>query len=132
MLSDKVAIVTGACGDIGTAIVQLLARQGAKIAATDMREPAVGEMLLAKVHATGAESIYIKADVTDHAAVEAMVKRAVERFGRLDIAAINHGVVALKPFLEITDQHWAYHLNVNLTGAFHVGREVARYMMEKK
>ena len=89
-LNGKVAIVTGAAGDIGAASVRLLARRGANVLAVD--RDAVGLARLTAELATDAEVATFCADVTDEAAVEAYVQAAVKRFGGLDIFFNNAGI----------------------------------------
>jgi NAD(P)-dependent dehydrogenase (short-subunit alcohol dehydrogenase family) len=89
-LIGKVAIVTGAAGDIGAASVRLLARRGAKVLAVD--RDAAGLTRLTPELAADAEVATFCADVTDESAVEAYVRAAVERFGGLDIFFNNAGI----------------------------------------
>jgi NAD(P)-dependent dehydrogenase (short-subunit alcohol dehydrogenase family) len=131
MLEGKVALITGACGDIGRAIAELLARNGARIVANDLCELEAAQPLLQCIADLDGKAIYCKADVTDHAAVKELVKNAVDQFGRLDICIANAGVVVFKPLMEITDEDWDHQLSVNLDGCFYVAQESARVMIEQ-
>jgi NAD(P)-dependent dehydrogenase (short-subunit alcohol dehydrogenase family) len=91
MLKDKVILVTGGGSGIGEASAHVFADQGAKVIVTDMNgeaAEAVARTLIAK----GAEAFGMKVDVTDEGDAEAQVKRAIERFGRLDGAFNNAGI----------------------------------------
>lgn len=95
-LINKTAIVTGAAGGIGQAIIAKLREQGAKVLAVDISEQSL--QMYASFGSKQLESFV--ADVTDYQQVEAMVKYAVEQFGSLDIMVNNAGIGAPKPLLE--------------------------------
>jgi NAD(P)-dependent dehydrogenase (short-subunit alcohol dehydrogenase family) len=78
---------------------------------------------------TGGIAHYVRADVRERPEVDAAIADIVARFGRLDVAISNAGVGRGIPFLDITPQDWAFHLDSNLTGCFHVGQAAARQMV---
>lgn len=88
---NKLVLVTGGGGGIGRASALAFARAGAKVAVTD-RDVKAGEETAAQVQALGAEAIFIKADVTQAAEVQAMVAQVVAHYGRLDCAFNNAGI----------------------------------------
>lgn len=96
VLINKTAIVTGAAGGIGQAIIAKLREQGAKVLAVDISEQSL--QMYASFGSKQLETFV--ADVTDYQQVEAMVKYAVEQFGSLDIMVNNAGIGAPKPLLE--------------------------------
>jgi NAD(P)-dependent dehydrogenase (short-subunit alcohol dehydrogenase family) len=93
LLQGKTALVTGAARGIGRATAILFAREGARVAVSDMSEEATRETVAA-ITATGGEAIAVAADVTKGAEVDALVARAVAAFGRLDCAFNNAGIAA--------------------------------------
>ncbi|MCS0405431.1 SDR family oxidoreductase [Vibrio diabolicus] len=95
-LINKTAIVTGAAGGIGQAIIAKLREQGAKVLAVDISEQSL--QMYASFGSKQLETFV--ADVTDYQQVEAMVRYAVEQFGSLDIMVNNEGIGAPKPLLE--------------------------------
>ncbi|MGR5495054.1 SDR family NAD(P)-dependent oxidoreductase [Vibrio diabolicus] len=95
-LINKTAIVTGAAGGIGQAIIAKLREQGAKVLAVDISDQSL--QMYASFGSKQLETFV--ADVTDYQQVEAMVKYAVEQFGSLDIMVNNAGIGAPKPLLE--------------------------------
>lgn len=95
-LINKTAIVTGAAGGIGQAIIAKLREQGAKVLAVDISEQSL--QMYASLGSKQLETFV--ADVTDYQQVEAMVRYAVEQFGSLDIMVNNAGIGAPKPLLE--------------------------------
>jgi NAD(P)-dependent dehydrogenase (short-subunit alcohol dehydrogenase family) len=118
--------VSGAAGDIGQAMALELARRGASVALVDrVSEDAAAERIAA-VAAVGGCS-YHQADVTDREAVD----RVLATIDPLDVAIGNAGIVESAPFLDTTAEQWQAHLDVNLTGCFHVGQAAARLMVER-
>ena len=122
-LKDKVAIVTGGASGIGRAVVGRFAAEGAKLVVADLDA--------AKAEATaqalaGAEAIGVGCDVSIEAEVEAACARAVARFGRLDVAVNNAGLMTFTPLVELTEAEWLRVLGVDLLGAFYVTRQVMR------
>jgi len=95
-LQGKVAVLTGACGGIGQAIVDKLVKEGACVLAADLSEAG-----LADLHTTYGDAVATRiTDVTDYRDVQAMIAAAVEAFGRLDIMINNAGIAQPKPLIE--------------------------------
>ncbi len=126
-LHGKHALVTGAGRGIGLAIASALAREGAAIAVADL-DADRAKSAAAGIGEQGGRAIAIIADVADPASVKAMVRTALDAFGRLDILVNNAGIGGSTPFLETTIEEWRRILDVNLTGAFLVAQAVAREM----
>ncbi|TAL30918.1 MAG: SDR family oxidoreductase [Phenylobacterium sp.] len=116
---DKVILITGATSGLGASAAVTLAAQGAKVAITGRREEQ-GEAVVARMKAAGGEGLFIRADVTVRADVEAMVSRTVARFGRLD-GAVNNAGITSDPFLAVADtpdESWHAVISTNLTAVF--------------
>jgi NAD(P)-dependent dehydrogenase (short-subunit alcohol dehydrogenase family) len=109
------ALVTGGSGDLGTAIADALAAAGAHVARADVRPPA-----------EPSACVFANCDVTDRAAVDAMVTAV----GPFDVVFANAGMVDSAPFLDITPDQWQQHLDINLTGVFNTVQSTARSMVE--
>jgi NAD(P)-dependent dehydrogenase (short-subunit alcohol dehydrogenase family) len=115
--------VTGAAGDIGSAIAYELARRGASVTLIDRVPEHEAAASLARVREAGAAS-YRQADVTDRTSVD----EVLAAIDSLDIAIGNAGIVESAPFLEVTEGQWQRQLEINLTGCFNVGQSAARLM----
>jgi len=121
----KIAIVTGASRGIGKAIALGFAREGATVVVAARSESAPGESLPGSIHETVAEieaaggtSVAIRCDVTDEAAVAAMVVETLERFGRIDVLVNNAAVDFPAPVVELPAKRWEVIFRVNVTGPF--------------
>jgi NAD(P)-dependent dehydrogenase (short-subunit alcohol dehydrogenase family) len=115
-LSGKVALVTGGTSGIGRATAIAYAQQHAKVVVVGRRMDE-GEETVRLIKEAGGEAIFVQADVTKEADVEAMVDKAVGVFGRLDIAFNNAGTVSENPSLiEQTEAEYDRIMNVNVKG----------------
>ena len=115
----KVILITGATSGLGATAAIQLAAQGAKVAITGRREEQ-GRAVVEQMQATGGEGLFVKADVTVRADVEAMVAKTVERFGRLDGAVNNAGITGpvFTPIADIAEEDWLATIATNLTAVF--------------
>jgi len=131
-LTGKVALVTGAARDrgIGQGIVKCLADQGCSVAINDVGAEDEAAGFIEKLRATGVSAGFYQADVSDRSAVNAMMDEIEKDLGPLDIACSNAGVAAWEPFEKIADATFDRLVAVNLTGAFNIGQEAARRMLE--
>ena len=119
MLKDKVALVTGASSGIGRAIALVWAREGAKVVVSDI-DSAKGEQTAALVREQGAEALFVPCDVSQPGDCEALVQRAVEKFGRLDVACNNAGIGGPSaPTADYSVDGWQQVIGINLSGVFY-------------
>ncbi len=127
LLTDQVAMVTGAGQGIGKAIALALAREGADIAVLDIdRETA--EATAREIRDTGRRAAVNVADVSVVEAVRTAVHEFVREFERLDVLVNNAGIEARGAFLDITPTDWQRQLDVNLSGTFYCMQAAAREM----
>lgn len=117
-LTGKVALVTGGARNIGRAIAGALGAGGAAVVVNVRTSRADAEQTVAMVRAAGGRAILQLADVTDAAAVAAMVEATVAEFGRLDVLVNNAAVRAEIPFPEMRLEDWRRVLATVLDGAF--------------
>jgi 2-deoxy-D-gluconate 3-dehydrogenase len=128
-LTGKVAIVTGGNGGIGLGMARGLARAGAAIAIVG-RNAAKSEAAVAEIKQDGGKAIAIATDVTDKAAVAAMVERAKRELGRIDILVNNAGTNIRKPPDALELEEWDSVMKTNLTSAFLCSKAVHPVMKQ--
>jgi len=117
-LSDKVVLVTGGARNIGRAIARALAAGGAAVMVNACTSREDAETTVKMIEADGGRAAFYMADVTDVAAVQAMVNETLKRFGRLDCLVNNGALRPDTPFTDITLEEWRRVLAVVLDGAF--------------
>jgi len=127
-LTGKTALVTGGIGDLGNEMALHLAQAGAAVAIWDLPDINSASERIRRVESSGSRVLYQQVDVRKRAAVDAALEALVAEFAGLDIVCANAGIVESAPFLEITEEAWNRHLDINLTGAFHVAQASARKM----
>jgi NAD(P)-dependent dehydrogenase (short-subunit alcohol dehydrogenase family) len=132
-LADRIAIVTGAAKGMGRDICLTLAREGAHLTLA-AREPAPLETLAREVEATGRRALVLPTDVTDEPAVEHMVARTLETFGRVDILVNAAGVTGPieTPVWEIKADDFDQVIAVNLRGTFLPTKHVLPTMIQQR
>jgi len=127
-LTGMTALVTGASGGIGSAIARGLAAQGARIALSGTREDA----LKAVAAELPGDPVILPCDLSDAAAVDGLVPRAVEALGKLDILVNNAGVTRDNLAMRMKDEEWDTVIRVNLEAAFRLIRAAAKPMMKAR
>lgn len=119
------ALVTGGAGDIGSAIVRSLARDGWDVVVADIKPVDVGETLCRDVGEQSGRSVrYVHADQGDPATIESIVAD----IPRLELAVITAATVDAQPFLDIDLERWSRQMSINLTGSFVSAQAAARRM----
>jgi 3-oxoacyl-[acyl-carrier protein] reductase len=131
MSHAPVAVVTGAASGIGRETAVVLARSGHRVAIGSYSgDPHDPEQTLAAVHAVGGEGVVVELDVRSTESVESFVSGAVERWGRLDVAVANAGILREASFTDMTDEQWDDILQVDLHGVMRTARAAARHLTE--
>ncbi|HEV2297226.1 MAG TPA: SDR family NAD(P)-dependent oxidoreductase [Candidatus Acidoferrales bacterium] len=120
-LSGKVAFITGGGTGIGHACALLFAREGAKVVIAARRKEKL-DAVAKEISAAGGEALALECDVTEKKAVESALRRAEERFGRLNVVVNNAGTVNVGTAEETSDEDWNRTISVNLSGTFYVSR----------
>src|SRR5262249_6477058 len=127
MFSGKTAIVTGGSRGIGRAIVQGLAREGARVAFTYVQNKALADEI-----ANGDTIVAFQADVTSFDQAKELVKQVKEKFGRIDILVNNAGITRDKLVALMSERDWDDVIDTNLKGAFNITKPVVGAMIRQK
>lgn len=128
LLQDRIALVTGGAQGLGQAICQRLAAEGCHVVVADLNEEAAAATAAEIAATTDRQTLAVKVDVTDEAQVEALVAQTLAKFGRLDIAVSNAGVLIAEEITEFPAEKWRVVMNVNLFGYFLTAKHAARPM----
>lgn len=127
-LQNRVALVTGGGQGLGRAICQRLAGEGCHVVVADLNEEAAVNTATNIAGSTDRQTLAVKVDVTDEAQVAAMVEQTEAKFGRLDIAVANAGILIAGEITEFPADKWRAVIEVNLAGYFLTAKHVARVM----
>ena len=132
LIEKKTVLVTGAVRGIGRATAELFARSGYNVLINYRTSEEAALSLCGMLEKEGLSAAVFRADVTDRAAVEAMVDYCVARFGGIDVLVNNAGLAQTKLFVDIKEAEWDEILAVNLKGVYLCTREALRHMLPKK
>ena len=131
ILTDQVAVVTGAGQGIGKACAIALAEAGAHVVAVDINAPAAEETAAA-VMGFQRRSMAVRTDVGELRDIDEMVRRTMDMFGRIDILVNNAGVTRRADIMDLTEQDWDRIHRVNAKGVFFCLQRVAREMIPRR
>jgi 3-hydroxybutyrate dehydrogenase len=133
ILQNKTALVTGSTSGIGLAVARAMAKEGANVVINGFGDAAAIEAERAKIEADfGVKAIYDGADMTDGAAIAAMVARAEQAFGSVDVLVNNAGIQHVAPIEEFPVEKWSQIIAINLSAAFHAMRAAIPGMKARK
>jgi len=130
-LKGKVAVVTGASRGMGKTHAILLAKQGVKVAVTDLQQEDC-QMVVDEIKNDGGEAIAISMDVSDASAINKTFDEIVSAFGRVDILVNNAGIYKPKMAHELTEDEWDTMIDINLKGQFLCAKRSAKEMAKNK
>lgn len=127
-VQDKVVIVTGGAGGIGSAACTAIAAEGGKIVVADL-DSSAAESVAAEIRADGGIATSVGVDVTDRTQVQAMVRTAVEEFGALNVIFNNAGMNRPRSFMDVDEANFDEIVRVNTWGVILCTQEAARQMI---
>jgi len=134
-LKDKVAIITGSARGMGRVFAKRFAKEGAKVTVCDILD---GNPVAEEIKAAGGEAMALKTDVSNEKETAEMVKKTVDRFGRIDILVNNAAIIGtietkdfVKPVEKIVSADWDKILAVNIKGVFLCSKAVIPYMKKQ-
>ncbi|MGH3501016.1 MAG: SDR family NAD(P)-dependent oxidoreductase [Nocardioidaceae bacterium] len=139
-LQDRVAVVTGGGGGIGSEVARTLARLGASVVVNDYgvtvdgREPSVGpaQKVVDEIRGEGGTAIAHWGSVASFAVAEELVGRAVDTYGRLDMAVMTHGILRERMIFNMTEDEWDSVVDVHLKGTFNCVRHATAQMRAQR
>lgn len=126
---DKVVVVTGAAGGIGTAIAQRFAAEGARVVVTDVNADGVEAAAAAAIRATGGRARAFASDISRAETCKAVIADALASEGRIDVLCNNAGINRLGPLLSLTAEDWDLSFAVNVDAMFHLCQAALPHMI---
>lgn len=126
-LTNKIAIVTGARRGMGRTHALALARQGAKVAVTDIDEGQC-QIVVDEIKNAGGDAMCFKMDVTNLIEINDVFDKVVQKWGRLDILVNNSGIYSPMMAFDMTEGEWSRTIDINLKGYFFCAQRAAREM----
>lgn len=130
-LRDRVALITGSSQGIGRATAIAFGRAGAKVIVNYRSNPELADEVVAAIREVGSDAIAVRCDVSDQAAVEAMVAEGVAKFGRLDICVTNAVYSDREVFYLADMAGFKRTIDVTMWGAFYAMRASAQQMIKQ-
>ena len=125
MLTERVVVITGAAGGIGTVLVDRFLSNGDTVIATDLGEDRLSAMLSTR---PGTKLATVEADVTNEQHCAELARVAREKAGRVDVLINCAGYFPLRPFQEMTFEEWRRVIDINLNGVFLITRSILPLM----
>jgi len=128
-LKGRVALVTGAQQGIGRAIALAFAHEGADVVVNYLDDLGAAERVATDARKSGVRALVVQGDVSRVDQCQALVARAVQELGGLDVLVNNAGVYPRSPFLELSEREWDFVLDVNLKGSCFCAQAAAKAMI---
>jgi NADP-dependent 3-hydroxy acid dehydrogenase YdfG len=130
-IKDKVVVITGASSGLGEATARLLSAEGATVVLAARRADRI-KGLADELESQGGKALAVATDVTDRQQVKALVDKAVETYGQIDVLINNAGVMPLSPIERLKVDEWDQMIDVNLKGVLYGVAAAIPYMKEQK
>ena len=132
MLTDKIALVTGAGRGIGRAVAKMLASQGAYVYLNYHGSEAAAQEAVAEILKSGGKAEAVQCDVSDFKACGEMIQTIIQKSGRLDILVNNAGITRDGLLMKMSEEDYEKVLDINLKGTFHTIRHASRYLLKQR
>ena len=130
-IAGKVVVITGASSGLGEATARHLAEQGATLVLGARREARI-QALADDIKAGGGQALALKTDVVKRGDVEALVKAAIDTFGRVDVMLNNAGIMPQAPLERLKVEEWDQQIDVNIKGVLYGIAAVLPHMQERQ
>jgi len=132
ILKDKVAIITGSTRGIGRAIAIRFAKEGAKVVINGLKSVDRAKEVVKDIEGIGGSAIFVMADASTTEGVDEIIKKAIEKYQRIDIVVCSLGKHEESLALEIGLENWEKTMRINLTSTFLMSTKVAEVMKKQK
>ena len=140
MMKDKVVVVTGSGGGIGREIALAMAAEGAKVVVNDIGASISGEgqdvgpaqKVVDEIKAKGGQAVANTDSVATWMSANAIIKTAIDSFGRIDCVVNNAGILRDRMFFKMNPEEWQAVIDVHLNGAFYVSRAASTYFKDQE
>lgn len=132
MLTDKIALVTGASRGIGKEIAITLAKNGATVIINYVSNAAKAEEVKAIIEENGGKAHLVKCDVADYAATEEMIQNLIKEFGRIDILVNNAGITRDNLVMKMTEEDFDKVIDTNLKSCFNTIKHMYRQFLKQR
>lgn len=132
MLTEKIALVTGASRGIGKATAMELAERGATVIVNYSGSEEKAQQTVSEIKKNGGEAVAVKCDVADFAACEKLAKDVIGRYGRLDILVNNAGITRDGLIMKMSEQDFDSVMDTNLKGTYNMIRHFSRWFLKQK
>lgn len=132
MLTNKIAVVTGASRGIGRAVAKVLAKQGAMVMINYNGSEAKAEEVKKEIIDAGGQAQMMQCNVSEYDACEAFIKEIVDTYGRIDILVNNAGITKDGLMMRMSEHDFSDVIDVNLKGTFYCMKFASRQMMKQR
>ena len=127
---DKVIILTGAAGGIGSVTAQLFSQKGATVVLVDLDQSVLNKKVI-EIKNEGGQAVGIAIDASDENSVKSAVASTLKQFGKIDVLVNGVGICKTIPILDIEVKEWDRFMAINLRSVFLFSKEVFRHMLER-
>lgn len=132
MLTDKIALITGASRGIGAQIAKSFAREGATVIINYNGSKEKAQAVAEEIQADGGTAELYQCSVADYTACGEMIKELIKKYGRIDILVNNAGITRDGFLMKMSEEDFDAVIETNLKGAFHTIRHASRYFLKQK
>ena len=132
LLTNKVALITGATRGIGRAMAVQMAKEGANIVFTYRSSSEKAATLMQELHALGAKAVGYQSDAANFEEAQTLIKNVIKTFGRIDVLVNNAGITRDGLLLRMKEEQWDEVMNTNLKSVFNPTKNAVRYMMKQQ
>ncbi len=132
MEEQKVVFVTGASRGIGKEVALKFAENGYNVVINYVSDKTDVKALEKEFEEKNVQSLILKADVTDAQAIQDLVEKAIEKFGKIDVLVNNAGITKDNLLIRMPEEDFDKVININLKGTYIVTKQVTKYMMKKR